>query len=108
MRCLASQLLVLLPSGHSLFRVFGVFFPGGYYFLAFITHTCTFYLKGPETGLTGVLQTLRVRKCPVSDLAPALLLPSQHPGKTAPQLSHRGWRLQNHRAMDPEPGATGF
>lgn len=56
---LAFQLLVLLPSGNSLFHVFGIFFPTGYYFLAFITQTCTFYLKGPETELKGFCKHLK-------------------------------------------------
>lgn len=64
MTCLASQLLVLLPSGNSLSHVFGVFSPGSYYFLAFITLTCTFYRKGPKTGLKGGLQTLTIKKWP--------------------------------------------
>lgn len=98
--CLASQLLVRLPSGHALFHVFGVFFPGGYYFLAFITHTCTFYLRGPETGLKGVSQTLGIRKCPGSDLALAVLFPSRHSGESGSPAVPQG-------LTHPEPQGSG-
>lgn len=78
--CLVSQSLAAALWKFS-FHVFDVFSSGGYYFLAFITLTCTFYLKGPKMGLKGVLQTLRTKTCPVPDLALAVLFPSLHSGE---------------------------
>lgn len=106
--CLASQLLALLPSGNSLSHVFGVLSPGSYYFLAFITLTCTFYLKGPKTGLKGVLQTLKIKKWQREAWPWHCYSHPSTGGEAAHQVSHRGCRTQNQRAADPRPGAANF